>query len=128
MTLVDTSAWIEALRKDGDPSVRAEVATLLETGKAVLCGIVILELWNGARGEQERSRLQKIVETLDHVPTSEAVWEMASSLAVLCRINGVTVPATDLLVSATARVYGLSLLENDRHFGMIPPETEQESV
>ncbi len=123
MTLIDTSAWIEALRKDGDLSVRTRVATLLETGHAVLCNIVILELWNGARGDRERSKLRRITETLDRVPISDVVWMTANNLATSCRKKGITVPATDLIVAATARVHRLDLLEADHHFQMIPRDT-----
>jgi predicted nucleic acid-binding protein len=50
MTLIDTSAWVEALRRNGDEDVRSRVGGLLKTGHAILCDIVILELWNGAPG------------------------------------------------------------------------------
>lgn len=120
MTLIDTSAWVEALRRDGDEAVRSRVEGLLKAGQAILCDIVILELWNGARGEYERSKLRQITETLERAPTTDAVWTTANSLATMCRTQGITVPPTDLLVAATARVHRLELLEADSHFRMIP--------
>ena len=120
MTLIDTSAWVEALRSDGDEAVRSRVEGLLKAGQAILCDIVILELWNGARGEYERSKLRQITETLECVPTTDAVWTTANSLATTCRTQGITVPPTDLLVAATARVHRLELLEADSHFRRIP--------
>ncbi len=124
MTLIDTSAWVEALRRDGDEGVRSRVSLLLQSGHAVLCDIVILELWNGARGESERSKLRQITETLGRVPTTDAVWTAANNLATTCRTQGITVPSTDLLIAATARVHGLELLEADGHFQMIPGDLE----
>lgn len=100
--------------------MRSRVGALLETGHAVLSDIVILELWNRTRGENERSKLRRITETLDRVQTTQTAWTTAHSLAAACRKKGVTVPATHLLVAATARVHGLDLLEADRHFRMIP--------
>jgi predicted nucleic acid-binding protein len=123
MTLIDTSAWVEALRRDGNEDVRSRVEGLLKTGHAILCDIVILELWNGARGEYERSKLRQITETLDRVPTTDAVWTMANNLATTCRTQGITVPSTDLLIAATARAHRLELLEADSHFRMIPEES-----
>lgn len=123
MTLIDTSARVEALRRDGDQGVRSRVESLLRTGHAILCDIVILELWNGARGEYERSKLRQITETLDRVPTTDAVWTTANNLATTCRTQGITVPSTDLLIAAMARVHGLELLEADSHFRMIPEES-----
>ncbi|MDA3948577.1 MAG: PIN domain-containing protein [Spirochaeta sp.] len=124
MTLIDTSAWVEALRRDGDAAVRSRVDGLLKTGRAVLCDIVILELWNGAHGEDERSKLRKITTTLERVSTTDAVWIMAHNLATTCRVRGITVPSTDLLIAATARVHRLDLLEADSHFQMIPPDID----
>ena len=120
MTLIDTSAWVEALLRDGDEGVRSRVERLLKAGHAILCDMVILELWNGARGEYERSKLRQITETLDRVPTTDAVWTTAYTLATTCRTQGITVPTTDLLIAATARVHGLELFEADGHFRMIP--------
>ncbi|HKK48842.1 MAG TPA: PIN domain-containing protein [Alkalispirochaeta sp.] len=97
---------------------------LLKAGHVVLCDMVILELWNGARGSSERSKLRQITETLDRVPTADAVWRMADNLATACRTQGITVPSTDLLIAATSRVHRLELLEADSHFRMIPNEGE----
>lgn len=47
--LVDTSAWIETLRANGDAAVRARVRELAVDDRAVLCDMVRVELWNGAR-------------------------------------------------------------------------------
>ena len=47
--LVDTSAWIETLRRNGDPEVSASVRAATQEGRAVLCDLVLLELWNGLR-------------------------------------------------------------------------------
>ncbi len=52
--LVDTSVWIDALHRDGDPEVRAPVRRATAEGEAVLCDLVRLELWNGAGGAEER--------------------------------------------------------------------------
>ena len=60
MTLIDTSAWIEQLRRGGDASVRKHVEALLASGEAAWCPLVRLELWNGARGEKERTALTEM--------------------------------------------------------------------
>jgi len=79
---------VETLRRDVDEDVRSRVEGLLKAVNAILCDIVILELWNGARGGSERSKLRQITETLGHVPTTDAVWSMANSLATTCRTQG----------------------------------------
>ena len=40
MKLIDSSSWIHALRKDGDPVVRSRVQQLLIEDEAAWCDIV----------------------------------------------------------------------------------------
>jgi predicted nucleic acid-binding protein len=47
------------------------------------------------------------------------VWKWARDLATACRAAGQTVPATDILVYACARVHGVDIEEADRHFATI---------
>ena len=117
--LVDTSAWVDALRRDGDPRVRADVRAIVATGRAVLCDMVVVELWNGARGDAERRVLRDLEGELDKVETSPVVWKAAAELARTCRGAGVSAPAADLLIAACAEHHGLSLLHRDAHFDQI---------
>lgn len=118
-TLVDTSAWIEALRRDGDPATRAEVRAVTVDDSAVFCDLVLLELWNGARGDAEAKVLTQLENDLECVSTTAQVWKTANAMARACRRRGVTVPATDLLIAACAREHGLALLHRDTHFDKI---------
>ena len=117
--LVDTSAWIDALRKDGDPETRAAVTALTADGTAALCDMVRLELWNGARGRAERQFLAGLEKELNCFPTTAEVWQTAIDLADACRRKGITVPATDLLIAACAEHHGLGLFHHDVHFDQI---------
>jgi predicted nucleic acid-binding protein len=117
--LVDTSAWIETLRRNGDPEVRASVRAATREGRAVLCDLVLLELWNGAQGADEHRVLRELELTIEKVPTSPAVWEMASELARICRRAGVSAPVTDILIAACAEHHRLGLLHRDAHFNHI---------
>ena len=121
MTLIDTSAWIDQLRRAGDASVRTQVEALLASGDAAWCPLVRLELWNGARGPKERTALTDMEETLPSLAIDAAVWDQAATLASGARKRGVTVPATDLLVASCARRHKVSLLHHDRHFELIDP-------
>lgn len=114
--LVDTSAWIDALRRDGDPEIRASVRAATAEGRAVLCDLVLLELWNGARGASEQRILRDLERDLEKVPTPPAVWDAACELARNCRKAGVSVPATDVLIAACAEHHRLDILHRDSHF------------
>ncbi len=119
LTLVDTSSWVEALRRQGDEVVRGRVHKLLVEGQAAWCDIVLLELWNGARGDYEKKQLGQLEQEMICLPTTSFVWEKARLLARLCRKNGVTVPATDLLIVACARTHEVGIEHQDAHFAAI---------
>lgn len=114
--LVDTSAWIETLRAGGDPAIRAQVSALTAEDRAVLCDLVRLELWNGARGTAEHRLLRQLEQQLETVPATEDVWILACEMARSARGKGLTVPASDILIAACARSHGLGIVHCDRHF------------
>lgn len=117
--LVDTSAWIEALRPDGEDRIRREVRLAVEEGVAVFCDLVLLELWIGARGEAERRYLGALERELECLPTTPEVWQRSRELARRCRRAGLTIPATDLLIASCATHHEAALLHRDRHFDRI---------
>lgn len=119
MKLVDTSAWIEQLRRNGDEAVRCRVEELLRNGEAAWCPLVRLELWNGARGSREQRVLREMERELPAFDVTPAVWDLACRLAASARANGITVPASDLLVAACARHHDIDLEHADAHFDMI---------
>jgi predicted nucleic acid-binding protein len=47
MTLVDTSSWIQYLRRDGEAEMKEKVRSLLLDGAAVLCPVVIANWGSG---------------------------------------------------------------------------------
>ena len=116
MTLVDTSSWIEALRRQGDPTIQERVRALLTSGEAAWCDLVRLELWAGSHGQRESRVLRDFERDLPRLETNAEVWELACNLARRLRTAGVTIPATDLLILACARHHGARLEHADRHF------------
>lgn len=116
MILVDSSAWIHCFRPEGDASLRKRVQTALETGEAVWCDMVKLELWNGARGVQEKKVLREMEAAVPLLSCTHEVWEAAFRVARSVREQGQTVPATDLLIFACARVNRTAVLHADKHF------------
>lgn len=117
--LVDTSAWIEVLRSEGDPHVRRAVEEATREGKAALCDMVLLELWVGAAGSHERAMIARLAADLEILPIDADVWKEAHALAQTCRAAGVTAPANDLLIAACADHHGVEVIERDAHFTQI---------
>ena len=116
MTLIDTSSWIHLLRPNGDPAVRSRVEAALKAGEACWCPIVQLELWNGARGDREKRVLRDFAAVLPVLPIDDDVWSDAYALARRARSRGVTVPATDVAISACARIHGAAIESADSDF------------
>lgn len=119
ITLVDTSSWIESLRRHGSINVRERVRKLLINGTASWCDMVSVELWNGARGEKEKKRLAELEKAIICLPTTEEVWVLARKLAKKCRNAGQTIPSTDLLITSCALFYEAEIEHCDTHIGTI---------
>ena len=117
--LVDTSAWVEVLRREGDQKVRDTVTQATREKKAAICDMVLLELWAGASGLHERSVIAQMSTDLECLRIDDAVWQRAHALAQTCRASGVTVPASDLLIAACADHHGVEIIERDAHFAQI---------
>ncbi|MBI2027659.1 MAG: hypothetical protein HYS98_07670 [Deltaproteobacteria bacterium] len=60
LVLIDSSSWIEALRKNGKREIKDRVERLLVEGQATSCEMVLLELWNGARGKEEKNYISEL--------------------------------------------------------------------
>ena len=119
MILVDTSSWIHFLRTSGDAEVRERVRAHLVSGDAAWCPIVRLELWNGACGKKEKTILREFEEILPELPITEAVWQAACKLAQAARSNGLTLPATDILIAACAGAHHARLEHSDSDFDLL---------
>jgi predicted nucleic acid-binding protein len=120
MKLVDTSAWVEYLRS-GNSKTAENVEALLLTDEAAWCDMVMLELWNGARGQAEKNKLAELAAIAPRMETTNEVWELAHRLASRCRDKGKTVPAADVLVTACAVHYAVELEHRDAHLDVILP-------
>lgn len=115
MKLIDTSSWIDAMRRDGDAVVRARVQALMQSGEAAWCDFVRLELWNGLRGAAERKQMEALEVDVTRLPTTDAVWDRARELARRARAAGLTVPGADLLIAACAWEHGVEMEHDDAH-------------
>lgn len=117
--LLDTSVWISALRKDGLQSVQDRVRHILLHGQVFTAGIIRLELLSGAKTDAEFKRLQTRLDALDDAPADHSLWQSAARLAFSLRRQGLTIPATDVLIAACALKTASCLVHADRHFDLI---------
>jgi len=118
MKLVDTSAWVEFLRRAGDAQVKRAVARLLEDDLTAYTCPIRFELISGVRLEEEAG-LQQALGFSHHILFEENDWREAAALERWLRHKGVTIPRNDLFVATVAIRTGLSLLCRDTHFSAI---------
>ncbi|MBI3592287.1 MAG: PIN domain-containing protein [Nitrospirae bacterium] len=119
IVLIDTSSWIEALRSAGRRDIRERVLKLMIEGRAAWCDMVLVELWNGARGAYEKQKLSELEEEITCLQTTPKVWQTARSLAPKCRQAGHTVPSADLVIAACALTYNAQVEHCDNHIDFI---------
>ena len=79
--LVDTSAWLLALRKNFLPKVKDRIDHLLKEDVVITTGIVKLEILGGTKTEREFQRLKTRLDALDAVETDVELWDRAYGLA-----------------------------------------------
>ncbi len=119
MKLIDSSSWIHALRKEGDPIIRERVRELLINNEAAWCDIVRVELWRGVSKKKELNFLKELEENIHLLPLTAETWSIACNMGQKCRINGTPVPTTDLIIAACARSHDLELEHSDKHFDLL---------
>ncbi|HEX9592510.1 MAG TPA: PIN domain-containing protein [bacterium] len=116
--VVDSSVWIEYFRR-GDGPVFDALDTLLDGRRAILCGVVELEIHQGLR-TQERAMVTDLFQALPYFETRRSDFIAAGELLGELRAQGVTIPSSDALVAAICLQRGVALLTLDRHFDRVP--------
>jgi len=112
--MVDTSTWIEYFR-EGKGTTCDMLDSLLEEDRAVLCGMVELELLRGVR-TRERPRLKGLLDALRFVETTREDFIAAGERLCELRERGLTISASDALIAMVSKRNDLSLLTLDSHF------------
>lgn len=117
--LVDTSAWILALRKDFVPALKERIDNFLKENAIITTGMIKLEILGGTKTETEFQRLKRRLDALDSVETDTPLWEKSYDLAFKLRRKGITVPYTDILIAACALKTGSTVVHADAHFDLM---------
>ncbi len=118
MILIDTSIWIEYLRRNGDAQVKVRVRNIIAMGKAAYSCPVYFELLAGAKDE-ELADIEEALSYCSRLPFEPAHWDAAGNLYRNLRQLGVTVPRDDARIAAVASALDLPLLCRDKHFDVI---------
>src|SRR5271168_2814981 len=115
MKLVDSSAWVEFLRRKGDSQIKHIVARLLQVDQAAYTCPVRFELLSGVRPGEEND-LEQAFALSHHFPFEQSDWIEAARLERQLRARGFSLPRNDLFVATVAVRTGLVILCRDAHF------------
>ncbi len=122
--LVDTSAWILALKKGPAVRARGVIDGLLAGGRIAIIPVIRLELLGGTKSQVEFQRLDRRLGALHQLPLAQSEWDESAGLAFKLRRMGMTVPYIDIIIAAVAILHGLPLIHADRHFDLIAGEVK----
>ncbi|GIX28429.1 MAG: twitching motility protein PilT [Burkholderiales bacterium] len=116
MILVDTSVWIDWLRRKATAAARA-LDQLLDQEDLALAPVVLQELLQGARGPRELEVLRSHFASLPMLQASVDTYAAAGALYARCRWEGFTPRSPhDCLIACLAIEHRAALLHDDRDF------------
>ena len=123
MSLIDTSAWIEYLRKTGSRT-NIEVRRTLNID-AQICDVIRMEILAGARDQQHVTQLEKLLARATTIKTEPIDFDNAAAIYRACRKLGVTIRAQiDCLIAAIAIRTNTKIIHHDSDFDAIAQVTK----
>jgi predicted nucleic acid-binding protein len=123
MPLIDTSAWIEYLRKTGSET-NIEMRNVL-TCRHHICDAVTMEILSGARDDINAKNLKRLLSRATVIETKPIDYHNAATIYRACRQVGLTVRTQiDCLIAAIAIRTNTPLLHQDSDFTAISQITK----
>ena len=117
--LIDTCAWIDFLRSE-EGALGNYVARLIENDQALLCGVIVTELLQGAKGKKEKQQLEFLFSGVEILDIDRQDWIDAGLCLQKLRSKGITLPLTDALIAMLATRNSVAVLTIDKHFNHLP--------
>jgi len=120
MVLVDTTVWIDFFAAKSTPEV-AELERLLNEEEDICtCGIILTEVLQGIRQDEDYRRTLSRFETFLFLPMDRPSFVRAAELYRSLRRRGVTIrKPVDCMIASVAIEHNIALLHNDRDFDPI---------
>ena len=118
LVLIDTSAWIEYLKKTSHP-ITKEIESALILNVAATCQLVLAELLQGARSEKETDLILDLASVVRILNESESTWQEAGFLSNKLRKQGKTISLIDCYLAVLAKENKAVILTLDKHFSVI---------
>jgi predicted nucleic acid-binding protein len=121
-TLVDTSVWSFALRRqpadlsETERAVVTELSELAKEGRVRMIGPVRQELLSGIKTDAQYEKLRVALQVFPDEPLQTPDYELAAKASNDCRTKGVVVSPVDVLICATALAREWNIFTTDPDF------------
>ena len=120
VTLVDTTVWIDFFRGRQTPEVAELERSLGESEDICICGVILTEILQGIREEDDYRRILSRFDSFLYLPMSRRTFLRAAELYRCLRRKGVTVrKPVDCMIAAVSIEREIPLLHHDRDFDPI---------
>ena len=117
--LIDTSVWIEFFR-NREANLVNRVRKLIKSNQDYLCGVILSELLQGIKNEEERMMVTKALLGLPYIEMGRELWEEAGNISLELRQKGHLIPLTDIFAAVLVIHHNLEIFTLDVHFQLIP--------
>lgn len=119
MYLVDTSVWIQALRRSGNAVIQTQLKTLVLSGEAAVTEWILLELMTGLSSSESGHALLERFTPVALISFRQAWWSKAWETAARLRKRGVSASAAGCLIATAAVESSVPLIHCDGDFEVI---------
>lgn len=125
MTLVDTSVWIDVFAARNTAQVATLESLIQDREDLCLCGVVLTEVLQGIRDDEEHARVESTLSGLVFLPMRRKTFLLAARIYRTLQSQGMTIRSpVDCMIAAACIEHKARLLHNDRDFDHIAPGTD----
>ncbi len=119
--LLDSTFLVDLLRKIDLKAIQKATELDVQLAVKAVSSVSVLELWRGAlrsvRQEQEKQKIQELLQSVVVYPFDEAVAKKAAEIEAFLAAQGELIDLEDIMIAATALISNETLLtRNDKHF------------
>jgi len=129
MIIVDTSVWIDLFAGRDRRQVNVLESLVEARVDICLCGVILTEILQGIREEEEYTKTESILSNLIFLPMTRETFLLAARVYRDLRARGITIRnSVDCMIAAVCIENNVRLLHNDRDFDLIAANSDLQVV
>lgn len=128
MKLIDSSAWIEYYRKEGNKDYKVCISNAIQSNDAAVNGIIQLEILVFTKTQSKYNAILSDFSAFHNLKLDDSVFQKASEIGFDLRRQGITIPSADLIIAANAIVTESQLIHFDKHYTYIAEQYPLELI